>query len=90
MVSNGKPNIPSNRPNVQPMQQQQRNTNNETKQANKLRDKPTAMMAMFMNPNGGPRSEYLYISDIFDLKRYGRMNEITRKNTYFTMSPLGS
>ncbi|KAH0956465.1 hypothetical protein HN011_000851 [Eciton burchellii] len=56
MVSNGKPNIPSNRPNVQPMQQQQRNTNNETKQANKLRDKPTAMMAMFMNPNGGPRS----------------------------------
>ncbi|EZA57696.1 Myosin-Ie [Ooceraea biroi] len=53
-ASNGRPNIPSNRPNVQPMQQQ-RDMNNKTHYPNKLQNQPIPMMGMFMNPNGGPR-----------------------------------
>ncbi|GAB1861960.1 Unconventional myosin-Ie-like isoform X2 [Camponotus japonicus] len=51
---NGKPNIPPNRPNVQPVQLQ-KDMRNGTNYPNKLRNKQTAVMDMCINPNAGPR-----------------------------------
>ncbi|KAL6257902.1 hypothetical protein P5V15_011501 [Pogonomyrmex californicus] len=53
-ISNGRPNIPPNRPNIQPTQLQKKDMRNGTNNVNKLRDKQT-MMGMFINPNAGPR-----------------------------------
>ncbi|KMR03302.1 unconventional myosin-ie-like protein [Lasius niger] len=55
-TSNGRPNIPPNRPNVQPVQLH-RDMRSGTNYAypNMLRDKQTAVMGMFINPNPGPR-----------------------------------
>lgn len=64
MTSNGRPNIPLNRPNVQPVQkfQQKEIKNGTMNYPNKLRDKQTAVMAMFINPNSGPRGEFLHVT----------------------------
>lgn len=56
-TSNGRPNIPSNRPNVQPTQFQN-HMKNGTNNANKLRDKQTTVMGMFINPSAGPRGKF--------------------------------
>lgn len=55
-TSNGKPNIPPNRPNVQPVQLQ-KDMRNGTNRPNKLRDKQT-VMGMCINPNAGPRGKF--------------------------------
>lgn len=57
MTSNGRPNIPSNRPNVQPTQFQ-KDVKNGTNNANKLRGKQTAVMGMYINPSAGPRGKF--------------------------------
>ncbi|XP_012234244.1 unconventional myosin-Ie-like [Linepithema humile] len=54
VTTNGRPNIPPNRPNVQPVQIQ-KEMKNGTNHPNKLRDKQTAVMTMFIDPNSGPR-----------------------------------
>jgi len=54
---NGKPNIPPNRPNVQPVQLQ-KDMRNGTNYPNKLRNKQTAVMDMCINPNAGPRGKF--------------------------------
>jgi len=56
-TSNGRPHIPPNRPNVQPTQFQ-KDVRNGTNTVNKLRDKQTAIMGMFINPNAGPRGKF--------------------------------
>lgn len=58
-TSNGRPNIPPNRPNVQPVQLH-RDMRSGTNYAypNMLRDKQTAVMGMFINPNPGPRGKF--------------------------------
>lgn len=61
VTTNGRPNIPPNRPNVQPVQIQKEMKNETNQVPNKLRDKQTAMTAMFINPNSGPRGEFLYV-----------------------------
>ncbi|XP_020282389.1 unconventional myosin-Ie-like [Pseudomyrmex gracilis] len=54
-ASNGRPNIPPNRPNVQPVQVQ-KNARNGTTQPNNLRNnKQIPIMGMFVNPAAGPR-----------------------------------
>lgn len=57
MVSNGRPNIPSNRPNVQPMQFQN-DMKNETNNTNKLRDKNAPLKGILINANAGPRGKF--------------------------------
>ncbi|KAL6430461.1 hypothetical protein ACFW04_007819 [Cataglyphis niger] len=51
---NGRPNIPPNRPNIQPIHLQ-RDMRNGTSYPNKLQNKQSAVMGMFINPNTGPR-----------------------------------
>lgn len=66
---NGRPNIPPNRPNIQPIQLQ-RDMRNGTNYLNKLQDKQTAVMGMFINPNTGPRGKF----------RRARFEEISSNN----------
>ncbi|XP_012539423.1 unconventional myosin-Ie [Monomorium pharaonis] len=54
-TSNGRPNIPPNRPNIQPTQFLQKDVKNGTNNTNKQRDKQTAVMGMIINPNARPR-----------------------------------
>lgn len=54
MTTNGRPNIPPNRPNVQPMQFQ-KDVKNGT---NKLQDNQTAVMGKLINPNTRPRGKF--------------------------------
>ncbi|KAL0134329.1 hypothetical protein PUN28_001256 [Cardiocondyla obscurior] len=53
-TSNSRPNIPPNRPNVQPMQYQ-KDMKNGTNNTSKLRDKQNTVMGMLINSNAGPR-----------------------------------
>lgn len=55
-ASNGRPNIPPNRPNVQPMQFQ-KDMKNGTNNVNKLRDKQI-VMGMHINSNPRPRGKF--------------------------------
>ncbi|XP_025987420.1 unconventional myosin-Ie isoform X2 [Solenopsis invicta] len=54
-TSNGRPSIPPNRPNVQPVQFLQKDIKNGTNNVNKLRDKQTAAMGTLINSNTRPR-----------------------------------
>ncbi|XP_011149340.1 unconventional myosin-Ie [Harpegnathos saltator] len=53
-TSNGKPSIPSNRPNLQGTRPR-KEMRKETNYPNKLQNRPDAVMGMFVNPNAGPR-----------------------------------